>query len=99
MTGFKTETEVKAIIDNAVKSIENAAKSFVYKRTAKPTGITWTALIVVKVKQEKSMDVINALKPITLSNEIDVKFAGSEMNIQNTDFETDYIMLVAEIRP
>jgi len=99
MIGFKTEVLALEAVDQAVRAVENSGKAFIFKREARVTGLSWLATIAVKTKISKSFETIGAIKEASLNNEIDLVFSGSEMNIQNGDFETDYIFVTVEIRP
>jgi len=97
--GFKTEQAALDQVNSVVNPISRAANSFIFKREAKKTGLSWILTIAIKTKHTNSFSIISAIRDASLLNQINFMFSGSEANIQASDFETDYIFVVAEIRP
>lgn len=96
---YTDEATPKSLIEAAMRPVDPSATIWPLKRTAHPTGLTWTVTFAVRVPKEMGFEAAMSLRALTVESETALKFAGSDSGIVEGDYEHDYLLISAEIRP
>lgn len=95
---FKTEKDVIEIIENSIHSLHKNTKVFAGKSSQPQNSLSREVVffIVVPVSVDRD-EIIKTLNVLTLQNDRELYFSGSEMGILHNDTENDWFFITAEI--
>ena len=95
---FCTEAEVKAILLNVIKPIDEAPVVFVAYRNQPVDSLKRTVTFVIQTK-EGNEALVDAINKESLVHDSQFWFLKSDMNIQDNNFAVDYLYVDALISP
>ena len=95
---YCTEAEVKAILIGLAAVTDEAPAVFVAYREQKARYSKRLVTFVIQTK-EGNEDLVNSIVKYSVDNELQLRFAKSDINVQSGNLTVDYLYVEADIYP